>query len=323
MHSGISTTMFKRHFIIIFLAGFALCTMPIQAQVSEADNNQQQTEVQEAPSEDTPPIIRVEIIGDESEVKSRHSLEERSEVRELEALAVQQGMSEASQKIASYTFHQTLLSFFQTFLIAVGTAALIYTLYLTRQANEAALRGAEAAETAVSNTQQIGEAQVRAYVSWNGAIVSTVFTENSIFAGYSITPQVLNTGKSPAILSHLYSSSIVVSGEEEPAVSFDLASAECDINLGAGNPIGLADQFLTVEDARRVRDGSAIAYLLGWVAYRHIFMNNSDADKILKFCFRIDIHTDPSNIMPGPSTGQRLVNFMSVINYQISPEQNA
>lgn len=80
--------------------------------------------------------ILVPIESDES-TKTREVSEKRAEQRELDDLAAQEGMNEATQKMADYSIYQTIL-------IAIGTIILIYTLYLTRQANRTVLKASAA-----------------------------------------------------------------------------------------------------------------------------------------------------------------------------------
>lgn len=135
------------------ISGSALC---VQAQVGEGEG-QRETTHQESPAGDAPWTFPVEIIEDETETDARQRREQRAEQREIEDLIAQQGMDNATQRMADISEHQTLL-------ILVGTVLLFATLLLTLQANRAAVRAAKAAEGTVEVTRDIARRQLRAYV---------------------------------------------------------------------------------------------------------------------------------------------------------------
>lgn len=143
--------MFSRARIAGIALGLAFSGSPlyVQAQVGESDEQRQSAPEQNLP-QDPRWTLPVEIVEDQAEAEARKRREERAEQRELDELAAQQGMDESTEKMADYALYQTIL-------IAIGTGALIYTLYLTRQANRAAVE-------AVKVTREIGQVQARAYV---------------------------------------------------------------------------------------------------------------------------------------------------------------
>lgn len=179
--------MFRSYRLIIFALGLTISLSPevSYAQQSEEQNGQRQTQADQNPPANPGPPFRVIIVEDQSKTDTRQASEERSEQRELQDLTAQKGMNEATKKMADYSIWQTIL-------IAIGTSALLITLYLTRQANKAAMEGAKAAQLSVTETSRIGEAQVRAYLSG----------QHGRFEAYegflNITLVIVNTGQSPA-----------------------------------------------------------------------------------------------------------------------------
>jgi hypothetical protein len=137
------------------------------------------------------PSIGIRIIESDEQAGARQATEERAEQRELDDLAAQQGMNEATQKMALYALLQTIL-------IAIGTCALIYTLHLTRQANRAAQSG-------VAVTRYIGKVQSEAYLavsdlSIGGGAEHNIYRE-TVETGFAIIgASFVNTGQSPAVI---------------------------------------------------------------------------------------------------------------------------
>jgi hypothetical protein len=124
--------------------------------------------------------LPVRAVEDDAEKKARDAIQKRTEDRERNDLLAQEGMKVAADRMADY-------SRIQTWLIGIGTFLLFVTLWLTRQANQAA-------QAAVTVTREIGEAQVRAYVSIKTAAI--------YFGGDTAMPFVVitaaNSGQSPA-----------------------------------------------------------------------------------------------------------------------------
>lgn len=160
----------------------------VQAQVDEPETAGQ-TGQQDRPAETLPLPLPVDIIEDEAEAKARQAAQERAEQREIDDLAAQQGMDQATQRMVD-------LSEKQTWLIAIGTFLLFTTLLLTLQANRAAIRAAKAAERSVDVTQDIGQRQIRAYVT-----VWDVHIHNFRKGGHPFIRYVIdNRGQTPATI---------------------------------------------------------------------------------------------------------------------------
>lgn len=139
---------------LISVVGLALLASSGQAQESENESERTADEKQESAEAFSIPI---RIVESPEAADARQSGEREAEKREKEDLIAQQGMNTATKRMADYALWQTILIF-------VGTGALIYTLWLTRQANNAAW-------AAVDATKDVGKKQVRAYLGIESAKV--------------------------------------------------------------------------------------------------------------------------------------------------------
>ncbi|MEQ1951901.1 hypothetical protein [Mesorhizobium sp. CN2-181] len=133
--------------LIVIVSGLGVCAQDSIGQDGQA--NAQETQANNAPWS-----LPVQIIEDKAETKARQSREERSEQREIDDLAAQQGMNETTAKMADYALYQTIL-------VGIGTVLLFYTLWLTSQANRAAVRAAVAAETANVGMKQAADSALK------------------------------------------------------------------------------------------------------------------------------------------------------------------
>lgn len=121
---------------------------------------------QEAPE---PYGFPVRIIEDKEASEAAQRREDEAAEREKQDLVAQQSMDAAahSAKFAAWA---------SAFFVAIGTGLLVWTLSLTRQANRSA-------QEAVVVTREIGEAQVRAYLTvdaGDSAIIMLDFGPNRI-----------------------------------------------------------------------------------------------------------------------------------------------
>lgn len=147
--------MLRSYWRTLFAAvGLALIVTSGQAQEHTEQAKGTADEQEESAEPFSIPVSIVES-QEASEARQRH--EQVSEEREREDLVAQQGMNAATQRVAKYAF-------WQTWLVGIGTAVLIYTLVLMRLANRAAW-------AAVRATEDVGKKQVRAYLGVESAKV--------------------------------------------------------------------------------------------------------------------------------------------------------
>ncbi|WP_273240455.1 hypothetical protein [Hyphomonas atlantica corrig.] len=126
-----------------------------------------------------PNPLPVTIVESEEQALDRKSILERTELLEQDNLVAQQGVNAATQRMADYALWQTMLVF-------IGTVALLFTLYLTRQANKAA-------QNAVRVTERIGRAQLKANIEVTGG--RFVIDSDDTFKAFLV---FRNTGQSSA-----------------------------------------------------------------------------------------------------------------------------
>ncbi|MFP9137911.1 hypothetical protein ACLI1C_12100 [Devosia sp. XGJD_8] len=172
----------------------------------------------------------------------------------------------------------------------VGVVLVRFTFIETRRTAEAAISSNETA-------RRLGEAQVRAYVSWDSANRGTFHsTESADIWGFIITPIIKNTGQSPATIRLLYVDMPLVPVEQPiPDVRFDKTGAEVGHELGSGNLFNMSDRYISIEDARSVHLRQQRCFLMGYGEYRDVFWQ-SDADtRVLRFCFEVTFHTPPDH----------------------------
>jgi hypothetical protein len=193
--------MSKRYWITAIAFGLAIAVgSAVHGQQGQENDGGRQTQTDHRTTDQSSWSIPIHIVEDDAEAEARQGREERAEQRELDDLAAQEGMNEATQKMAEYSFVQTVL-------IAIGTGALIYTLYLTRQANNAAMQAAEAAIRA-ANAE-------RAWVTFDsfdsGQLTNITIDGVHHERGFAIIPRWRNTGRSPAVRVDVYVDHRVVS----------------------------------------------------------------------------------------------------------------
>ncbi|MGD2133379.1 MAG: hypothetical protein PVI23_11340 [Maricaulaceae bacterium] len=161
---------------ILAVAGLILLAPSGQAQEQTDEPDRPADEQQEGAR---PFAIPVEIIEEPEAAETRERREQEAADREQADLLAQQGMDAATKRMAKYAFWQTML-------IGIGTAALLYTLFLTRQANRAAWDAVRVAE-------EVGKRQTRAYVGGHSAAL-----ESAPGGGLYCHFDICNFGQSPA-----------------------------------------------------------------------------------------------------------------------------
>jgi len=173
----------------------------LQAQ-DEAQHSERQTGTQTEPSSyEVSPVspilsepLAVVIVEDDAAAEARKRREAEAEQREKDDLVAQQGMNIATQAMNEATQSMKRAAWWSFGAIAVGTALLIVTLHLTRQANKSA-------RDAVAATREVGKAQVMAYLSIKE---SKAFIDDRDGIIFSVT--VKNFGQSPARDAHAIAS---------------------------------------------------------------------------------------------------------------------
>ncbi|WP_273250117.1 hypothetical protein [Sediminimonas qiaohouensis] len=177
---------------------FGLAASLGQAQEQTGDTQRQ------AGRQDYPPHlfsrpIAVDVIEDKAEAEARKREEEEARQREIEDLAAQKGMNTATQSIEAATRDMRDYALYSTILVGVGTVLLLFTLFLTRQANRAA-------QAAVDVTREMGKKQARAYlyIKIGNFEISVVDNADSSNLVTRVVVTVANSGNTPAYSPVIY-----------------------------------------------------------------------------------------------------------------------
>lgn len=176
--------MFKRDWLFAVVLGLIAASLQAQEQANRAQPAEQQSGQQAKAFE---PSIPVRIIESEESARARESRERESNQREKDDLIAQQRMADATEAMNDATQSMKNAAWWSFGAVALGTALLVYTLLLTREANKSA-------REAVEVTRKIGQAQVRAYIS----VVSIHGQPIPNHSGTRFTVRIRNTGASPA-----------------------------------------------------------------------------------------------------------------------------
>lgn len=172
----------------IFAGTFGLILLPALGQAqNEAGNSKNGATEKQQPAQQLPIPLPVKIIEDDETAIARKASENETAQREKDDLVAQQGMHAATQAMNEATQSMKQASWVSAGLVLLGTGLLIWTLHLTRKANEAA-------QEAVKVTRDIGRAQVRAYVN-----IGAVGIENlAVGETPKVRLDIRNSGNSPA-----------------------------------------------------------------------------------------------------------------------------
>lgn len=170
-------------FVIVALVIVLACQA--QAQEGQTDTRGQARAEQDRPADPLGPI-RIEIIESKAEADARKRREEEASRNEIDDLRAQQGMNEATQRMATYSWWQTLF-------VGAGTFLLLGTLFLTIGANKAATAAVEAAKA-----NALLQADQR---PWLAFVLRRVSIEEAEGSGQvaKATVTLKNYGKSPAM----------------------------------------------------------------------------------------------------------------------------
>lgn len=236
-------------------------SLQAQEQAQSADDGAQ--EKQEA-SGDLPIGIPIRIIENDESTEARERRERESAKREQDDLIAQQRMADATQAMNEATQSMKNAAWLSFVAVAIGTGLLVWTLRLTRQANKAA-------RDAVDVTREMGEAQVRAYIS-----VSQVLVEPPQAGSHLVVKwKIKNYGNSPAkaVVARSVLSLDAYDPESRNLEIRNALSRKC-VPIGAGASFVLekvSENILSVTDVEAIRNGGLRIAFGGHVTYRDAF----------------------------------------------------
>lgn len=137
----------------------------------------------------------VTIVESPEDAEARRNSERKAEQHEADDLAAQRKAADAAEAGAAAAERQIVPTWIQTGIAVIGTLALLYTLWLTREANRI--------------SREIGQAQVRAYLGIQGGDILSPATKGEDFEveddgciALKAKFSVKNFGQSPA--AHIF-----------------------------------------------------------------------------------------------------------------------
>ncbi len=226
---------------------------------------QAQTEQGGAGSEQKPTfpfVFQVDVTESQAEAESSKRREAEARQREIDDLIAQQGMNAATQAMRQY-------SYVQTWLIGIGTALLIATLWLTIKANNSA-------RDAVQVAREIGQAQTRAYLSFKVDVSDT--GHNPDQNGILVTFAVNNSGASPAIGANIYTHIRwypVNEYRDEEIVSWQLLASK--VNIGAQGMASMVIFRVPTDVIQATRDSAFEIEISAKVCFFDVFAREGQA----------------------------------------------
>ncbi len=160
------------------------------------------------------------------------------------------------------------LTWWQLLLGVCGMGVLIYTLKLTRDANKAAIRAAEAADRAVEITDRTAKHQLRAYV--NVAESGVSWKNNRVV---SININIKNCGQTPA--KELHHWQVIDIGDPQPLNIPAPGTNPQMADLGPGIDMNWPVKTDSLDDDVwvGVRNREIPLFVVGEVRYTDIFDN--------------------------------------------------
>lgn len=142
--------MLRGYRLAIIALGLTLLLGKAEAQ-NAVDPSADGPSVEQSSAEDTQgdskpahePAFPVRIVEDPEDAARAERREDDSDEREKEDLAAQNSMAKATEQIVTLSWYQFGLAAFGTFIAAVGTGAVIYSLHLARESNKMTVRAME------------------------------------------------------------------------------------------------------------------------------------------------------------------------------------
>lgn len=224
--------------------------------------------------------LPVEIVEDAEAIELQHRLADQARQREIADLAAQQGMDASARAMNDATQDMRDYSLYSTILVAVGTVMLGITLWLTRQANNAA-------QAAVFATKEIGINQLRPWVcsvTVENRFGSNIRTERGVSENALLLRVIWrNDGQSPAVNCLFFNAVRVISPEEETPTFSPPDGLNSGI-LAVGNTNSGSHKPIVFEDFDEVLSGNKVVILYGLVRYRDA-LGSSDVRES-QACFR-------------------------------------
>lgn len=273
----------------IVAIAFGLIAALGQAQ-EKTESAQRQAETQQEPAQALPIPLPVKIVEDEAASDARRSSEEETRQREISDLIAQEGMNAATQAMNGATQRMAEYAFWSTVFVAVGTVLLIVTLWLTLQANKAAIKSVNVAE-------KMGRLQTQAYLSFGGTELFYL-VEDGDPVRLQVRPKFKNTGQSPGKIVYGFCQ-IQFPADINAAIHCSVERADkykINMSIGANEQRWIASPLIPIEIIKRAGDEGRRLVVIGCVEFTDIF---DDTPRVEDFCCSILFHSDPTKMVNG------------------------
>lgn len=228
------------------------------------------------------------------------------------------GFSKTEDKMTFYASLSAWSAVAGAVLVLIGTGLLLWTLYLTRQANQAA-------QEAVKVTKDIGRIQTIAYMGLDEIkTVPYVNDKKDESKGILVKSRIKNSGNSPSVCKSLYVKIVDYSGEElnkNLKPSYEFNELEDSLMCGAGSTIWPQDAPIDLDLLEKCHKKERRVFHLLYCRYRDVFWSDGDNEHVVTACTEIFINLPPQeydSYLAGLPDGA--VTFLNHPNHFIGPK---
>lgn len=197
-------------------------------------------------------------------------------------------------------------------LSAIGTVALVLTIFLSKQATDAAVEASRAANEAIQLTKESSTREFRPYIRYHTHSMYFWKDASGDIANWRVHLTWINAGITPAINVRTILNSTLAEKELPP----DFPFTDRDVNsvagtLGKDQTVEARSDWMSATDIQRVVDGDLQLYVWGWIEYEGF-----EVDRIYRTEFHVRLHLSGSDEqMKCPSTYIPRFNGMDSKSY--------
>lgn len=274
--------MFISRWIIAVALGLSLPNL-LQAQNQQEQTNQSPA-IEQSQTDDPVFSFPVELIESQEAAEARERRERESTQREIDDLIAQQGMNAATQAMNEATQSMKNSAWVSTGLVGLGTILLVWTLFLTRQANRAATE-------AVAITRTMGIAEHRPYVDLEvRPPISHWSIDDPSIIFWRLMVVINNSGNTPAHRLRMRSCWRLT--DMDQGYEFPEGVAEVHHDIRGGQSVGVLEIKILASDLAQVQRLEKQLVIWADISYE------TDLDKSVvyrtKSCIKVrDIAGDP------------------------------
>ncbi|PWE57274.1 hypothetical protein DEM27_06455 [Metarhizobium album] len=182
-------------------------------------------------------------------------------------------------------------------LSAIGTLAVVATIFLSAQATKAAVAAADAANLAVALARETAARELRPYVTFDSWSLEYKLDANGGIESWLVKVTWKNTGISPATSVRAKATHDIREEELPTHFSFpDRVGDESAGSLGKDGTVSTCTEFIPVAEIQAILDGSTRLFVWSWVEYEGF-----EAERIYRSEWHSELH-----LWNGPATNQDL-----------------